>query len=208
MRKLESDCVALMIGSSAAKYWFRHAREAKDVDLYAMPSFVPGFIQRSGIEVRKQTERKLVGKIGEKKIDFIVHTPGSWVVDVLNANRDSKVIDIYGCKVMVAKPTTLRLIKEVMCCFPRNWYKHMLDFIFLKSIVLEPYTELEVKAFNSGMTYLQEFYPDRGLPVQLGEQYTLRELEKVAVECDFRTRVFIKNNIDNLLGAYCEAEIN
>jgi len=184
--------------------WFPQFRNPPDYDLYADQSFVDHFtlVHKNNIKSQTRTERKAVITLVDGIIvDITTTAKESWTKAITKANDQSKPISFLGTNVTLASPTTLRLIKEVLSCWRLNWRKHAGDYLFLKTLVTEPYLPQELNAMRIGMANFGLEYGVSGLQhLPANRSYSLDELERIVQRVNLKSRVYIKDNISNLLG--------
>jgi hypothetical protein len=211
MKKLSSHIEALLIGSTATNIWFPEFRRA-DIDLYAMPEFREKFLRRCASQIKKviaNTPRKIYAWTkDDQAIDMVFYqNDGSYIPDLIEANQCSKVVNLCGIDVHVAKPTTLLLIKDVHSCFRRLWMKHICDFAFLASKVKRSYCEKEQDAYRKSLPYFKRMYRDDAHKLV---NFTIDEISQDGIDLDrlhervltstLETRVLIKRYLLEKLG--------
>ena len=174
MRKISENLTAILIGSVATNMWFPQFRK-KDYDInctdWSFPERLSATLGERFV-IRNRDHRKILGKVDDETVDIAVHDDSSYIPFLVDANRSSKVISLFGVPLFLAKPTTLLLIKEVHSLFSRHWEKHIRDYLFLLAMVEEEYTPEEKLARDKGIEYFQKFYRRREegkLPISKAE---------------------------------------
>lgn len=146
--------------------------------------------------MEKRSSRKLVGMLGEARIDCTITTRSSWINPILRSEDDNTGTWEVLPDVTVASLTTLRLIQDVLSHWPSMWRKHAEDYAILRDLG-QPYQPDHLRAWWKGM---RNFAMEFGVK---GERFVAEELEGLPVEhlelisrsVDLRTRRVMREQI-------------
>ena len=149
----------LLIGSASIHWWFPEFRKPRDYDIYAMDeSIIDKFRKNAGCCVKRRGSRYLVRIPGFLRIEVTINYPKSAIDDWVIANQDSVIAEVAGVYLMVAKPTTMLLIKRIhSSCGAETTKKkkNQEDLIYLESRVHEKSSELELVAYENRLRHIK-----------------------------------------------------
>lgn len=118
MRLLENAIPALLIGSTAAKYWWPHLRDPADCDVYC-----------SNTELRE--------RLGAEGMQVQIATARNGILGFVERARTCPTTTISGIELPVASPQMLLTIKAVHINYPNKFKKNIRDYLVLRRLVLE-----------------------------------------------------------------------
>ncbi|MBD3407254.1 MAG: hypothetical protein GF411_14130 [Candidatus Lokiarchaeota archaeon] len=207
MKKIRTCADAVLIGSSATHFWFPDFR-LKDYDFYAYPSFIGRFLKTNpSAALIKQHKSIKYYELNGQSIDIVCDTGVNGIGEIVDANCGSAIIELFGLKVLVAKPTTLLLIKKLYSCTNSRWHKNLSDYMFLKENVMEEPSRDELAAITKRTAYMcnvwrgknnRRFTPEDVINRLEHSQDRVADLYKIVKEADFNTNEWIRDNIDRL----------
>ena len=126
-----------LIGSRAAKYHFRNAREPnKDWDVWTTHQELIQWASKNNHRIKKfnlKAGKVFVTTFAKSVFEFTLIQPGSSAELFIKANQSKDVIKIEGMDLVVAHPTVLILIKRSHLHLPIKWEKNIEDYHFLKT---------------------------------------------------------------------------
>lgn len=150
MKKITSQLDAMLVGSKATKWWFPDFRDPKDSDIYVKHSF----LEKWGNVYKESSTGKCCINYPSISVDVSVDTDNN-LSPMIDANSDAPTIEAYGFQMMVAKPSTLLLIKDIHSRFRAKWYKNICDYIWLRQRVLEDPSDEEIEAAICRLKYVK-----------------------------------------------------
>jgi len=115
MQMLQHNIPALVIGSTAAKYWWPTFRQPRDYDVYCDESL---FIRLSTAGFSAQRA-----------------TSGNGIGIILDESRFNHLAAFNSLTLPIATPTQLLAIKLIHINYPRKWVKNMNDYLALQKLV-------------------------------------------------------------------------
>lgn len=126
---------ALLIGSRAMRFWYPDSRTPKDdYDLLATAS---GYEKLKNLNYISSKSLKAGDDLIELKLKIgtsigIDNDKYESVKMLIDANKDSPSIDLFGLNCRIATAPTLMAIKKSHLYYRHNWYKHIEDYHYLK----------------------------------------------------------------------------
>jgi len=133
----------LLIGSSAAQFYYPEFRSPKDRDILATPDELAEWVERNRTHIHRyklRDDRKLFIKTDYINFEFEIVKPGSSSELFMKLNNNHPHMSI-------ARPETLWLIKKSHIHHPIHWRKNIEDYHFFKKKGLKPSPE-EMAAYE------------------------------------------------------------
>lgn len=156
MRKILSRSNAILIGSAATKHWFPSFRSPHDYDIYAMRDYLDTFQSNPNVVLKNRSKELFHFTIDDIGVDITIDKGDNGIKELIEANYGSDLKELFGSKLLIAKPTTLMLIKKIFYRTMRGKrLKNKRDYNYLIRATYESPTEYELKAIAKREEYLK-----------------------------------------------------
>lgn len=124
MRLLYNDIPALLIGSTAAQYWWPQLRDPVDCDVYCSDAKLSEELEKAGMQVQVATAR-------------------NGILGFVERAATCPTVRVSGVELPIASPQLLLTIKAVHINYPNKFKKNIHDYLALRRLVQEePIKEL------------------------------------------------------------------